>query len=209
MAENENDAGMATPLPEDTRPERLKKLIVTVIPLLKDAFGEENLVFAEHRDELSVTVPKGMLHEVMRFLRDHDGLKFSMLKDVNAVDWYRRKDRFELIYNLFSLEKKMRLRLKCFTEESDPHVDSVTDLFTSADWYERETYDMHGIIFDNHPDLRRMYMPEDFVHPESGEPLYPLRKEFPMMGVPGSLPLPDRGVPRPSATNGINGNGNH
>ena len=208
MAETETHADMATPLPEDTRPERLKKLLTTVVPVLNGAFGDDQLLYTEFRDELSVTVPKEGLHDLLLFLRDHDALRFSMLKDVNAVDWYRRNDRFELIYNLFSLEKRMRLRVKCFTEESDPHVDSVTDLFPSADWYERETYDMHGIIFDNHPDLRRMYMPEDFVHPETGEPLYPLRKEFPMMGVPGSLPMPERGVPRQTGTNGHNGNGN-
>ncbi|MGB9912422.1 MAG: NADH-quinone oxidoreductase subunit C, partial [Candidatus Kapaibacteriota bacterium] len=62
--------------------------------------------------------------------------------------------------------------------------------YESANWYERETYDMYGIKFENHPDLRRFYMPEDFLDPETGEPLYPLRKDFPLMGIPGALPLP-------------------
>ena len=83
-----------------------------------------------------------------------------------------------MIYNLWSIDNSFRIRVKCFTEERDPHIDTVTDLWPSADWYERETYDMTGIIFDGHPDLRRMYMPEDFVDPTTGEPLHPLRKEF-------------------------------
>ncbi|MCB0711285.1 MAG: NADH-quinone oxidoreductase subunit C [Ignavibacteriae bacterium] len=208
MADIENGTEMETATSGDTRPERLEKLMATVVPVLNGAFGEGNLGYTEFRDELSITVAREGMHELLHFLRDHDALKFSMLKDVNAVDWYRRNDRFEIIYNLYSIEKKMRLRVKCFTQESDPHVDTVTDLFPSADWYERETYDMHGVIFDGHPDLRRMYMPEDFVHPETGEPLYPLRKDFPMMGVPGSLPLPERGSARTVGTNGVNGLGN-
>lgn len=172
--------------------ERLERVKNAVLPRLVEHFGEGMIEATEHRGELSVRVPRQDLVEVVRFLRDEPELRFNMLKDVCAVDWNRRNDRFELIYNLWSLEQNMRLRVKCFTQEKDPHVDSLTGLFTSADWYERETYDMHGIIFDNHPDLRRMYMPEDFVDPHSGEPLYPLRKEFPMMGVPGSMPLPER-----------------
>ena len=203
MADNDINSEMVTGLPEDTRPERLSKLMEVVLPRVSEEFGEGNLQFVNFRDELSIVAPKEQLRDVIRFLRDHDALKFSMLKDVHVVDWYRRKERFEVIYNLFSLEHRMRVRVKCFTEESEPHVDSMTDLFASADWYEREAYDMHGVIFDGHPDLRRMYMPEDFVHPETGEPLYPLRKEFPMMGVPGSLPMPERGVPREGrGTNG-------
>ena len=163
-----------------------------VLPKLDEQFGEGAFTITEHRGELSVSVPRERLVEVVGWLRDEPGLRFNMLKDVCAVDWNRRRERFELIYNLWSLDNNLRLRVKCFTEERNPHVDSLCGLFTSANWYERETYDMHGIIFDGHPDLRRMYMPEDFVDPNSGEPLYPLRKEFPMMGVPGSLPLPER-----------------
>ena len=175
-----------------TLAERLDKVKGMVLPKLDEQFGEGAFTITEHRGELSVSVPRERLVEVVGWLRDEPGLRFNMLKDVCAVDWNRRRERFELIYNLWSLDNNLRLRVKCFTEERNPHVDSLCGLFTSANWYERETYDMHGIIFDGHPDLRRMYMPEDFVDPNSGEPLYPLRKEFPMMGVPGSLPLPER-----------------
>ena len=205
MAENDTNFESMTGLPEDTRPTRLKSLNEIVRPKLNERFGGDQLIYSEHRDELSITVSKDQLRDLMLFLRDHDALKFSMLKDVHAVDWYRRKDRFEVIYNLFSLEHRMRLRVKCFAQENEPHVDSVVDMFPSADWYERETYDMHGVVFDGHPDLRRMYMPEDFVHPETGESLHPLRKEFPMMGVPGSLPLPEQEVSDKIGSNGLSG----
>jgi NADH-quinone oxidoreductase subunit C len=175
-----------------TLAERLDKVKGKVLPKLNEQFGEGAFTITEHRGELSVSVPRERLVEVVGWLRDEPELRFNMLKDVCAVDWNRRRERFELIYNLWSIDNNIRLRVKCFTEERTPHVDSLCGLFTSANWYERETYDMHGIIFDGHPDLRRMYMPEDFVDPNSGEPLYPLRKEFPMMGVPGSLPLPER-----------------
>ena len=172
--------------------ERLEHVKEVLLPKLIAQFGEDVIEHAEHRGDLSVRVPSDRLIEVVTFLKQEPGLKFDMLKDVHVVDWYRRKERFELIYNLWSIDHNLRLRLKCYTEENSPHVDSLASLYKSANWYEREAYDMHGVIFDGHPDLRRMYMPEDFVDPNTGDPLYPLRKEFPMMGVPGSLPLPER-----------------
>lgn len=196
MANNDTRFEKMTGQPEDTRPERLERLREKVIPRLNEQFGDDVLRYTEHRDELSVTVPKEMLKDVVRFLKEEDALKFNQLRDIHVVDWYRRGDRFEVIYNLIALENRMRVRVKCFTQEKEPHVDSITDIFRGADWYEREAYDMHGVIFDGHPDLRRMYMPEDFVHPETGEPLYPLRKDFPVMGIPGALPLPERGDQR-------------
>lgn len=209
MANNDTRFETITGNPEDTRPERLVKLKETVVPVLNEAFGEDALAYTEFRDELSVTIPREMVTEVIRLLRDHDALRFNQLRDIHVVDLYNRKERFEVVYNLFSMEHRMRLRVKCVTPEKDPHVDSIIEIYRGADWYEREAYDMHGVIFDGHPDLRRMYMPEDFVHPETGEPLYPLRKDFPMMGIPGSMPLPERGgTPRKSSngTNGVNGN---
>lgn len=208
--QNDSRFEKMTGQPEHTRPERLVKLNDTVVPKLNERFGEDVLVYSEHRDELSVTIPKEIIKDVVGFLRDHDALKFNQLRDVHVVDWNRRKDRFEVIYNLFSMEHRMRLRVKCLTSEKDPHVDSVTDIYRGADWYEREAYDMHGVVFDGHPDLRRMYMPEDFVHPETGEPLYPLRKDFPVMGIPGSMPMPERNAPpresKPANTNGVHRN---
>ena len=185
------------------QPDRLERVSGRVLPLLEEEFGVEVISSSAYRDELTVSVRPEHLVDVIRFLKEHPSLRFTMLKDVTAVDWFRRKERFQVNYNLYSIENRMRVRVRTFTEERDPHVDSMTGLFRSADWYEREVYDMHGIIFDNHPDLRRMYMPEDFVDPESGDPLYPLRKDFPVMGVQGSLPLPEREITRDVET-GIN-----
>jgi NADH-quinone oxidoreductase subunit C len=172
--------------------ERLERVKAAVLPRLSEAFGADQLEVFEHRGELSLRVPRERLIELMSMLRDDPSLRFDLLKDVCVVDWYRRNDRFEVVYNLWSIPHNLRLRVKCFVEEKHPHVESVVGLWESANWYEREAYDMHGVIFDGHPDLRRMYLPEDFVDPSTGEPLYPLRKEFPMMGVPGSMPMPER-----------------
>src|SRR5690606_18513739 len=83
-----------------------------------------------------------------------------------------------------------RLKLKVAVTEKDCTCPSVVPVWEAADWYEREAYDMYGVVFEGHPDLRRFYMPEDYHDPETGEPLYPLRKDFPLMGIPDSLPMP-------------------
>jgi NADH-quinone oxidoreductase subunit C len=94
------------------------------------------------------------------------------------------------VYILFSTKFDHYLHVKTEIDEKKPHCPSATSVWESANWYERETYDMYGIIFDNHPFLRRFYMPEDFRDPETKEPIYPLRKDVPLMGVPDALPLP-------------------
>ena len=137
----------------------------------------------EFRGEYTVTCAKSSLTAVCRFLRDDQELRFDSLRDVCGVDTARPDDRFQVIYNLYSLPNKFRLRLTVTCTESDPHVPTVSDIWPAANWPERETYDMFGIIFDGHPDLRRIYMPEEFEY-------YPLRKDFPLMGIPGSLSLP-------------------
>ncbi len=175
-------------------PPRLAALIERLLPPLRTEFGADRCTATTYRDELTIAVAPEDLYDVITFLRDDASLRFSMLKDVLCVDFNRRTDRFAVNYNLWSLENRMRVRVTTVAQEKDPSVRSITDLYPAADWYEREAYDMHGVIFDGHPDLRRMYMPEDFVDPESGEPLYPLRKDFPVMGVEGSLPLPDRDI---------------
>ena len=137
----------------------------------------------EYRGELTIIVKKADLVSVCRVLKDDLALQFDSIRDVCGADYYRPDDRFEVIYNLWSLPQKTRVRLKIRVDESDLHVPTVTGIWAGANWMERETYDMYGIIFDGHPDLRRIYMPEEFEH-------YPLRKDFPLMGIPGSLTLP-------------------
>jgi len=161
------------------------ELILTVAKAICPDFE-----ISEHRDQLSIIVDKEYINGLCFELKKNSETSFDMLIDITAIDWLRRKKRFEVVYFLYSNKYKMRLRLKVPIEEKDCECPTVTDIWQSANWYERETYDMYGIRFLGHPDLRRFYMPEDFVDPESGEPLYPLRKDFPLMGIPGSLPLP-------------------
>lgn len=120
--------------------------------------------------------------DVCRFLKDE--CHFVYLADVFGADRFTSEDRFEVIYNMVSLKDQIRLFVKVYLEEDNPVIHSVTDVWKSANWSEREVYDMFGIRFTGHPDLRRMYMPQDFEY-------YPLRKEFPLLGIPGSIELPN------------------
>lgn len=119
--------------------------------------------------------------DVCRYLKEK--FHFIYLADVFGTDRFTSEDRFELVYNLVSLRDRERLFVKVWLPEEDPVIESVTDLWISANWFERQTYDMFGIRFTNHPDMRRIYMPEDFDY-------FPMRKEFPLLGIPGSIELP-------------------
>jgi len=123
--------------------------------------------------------------DICRFLKEDPQLQFDLLADVCGIDMYTPVKRFGVIYNLYSMKNRHRIRLKVFTEEEDPKVPTMAGVYGTANWHERETFDMFGIIFEGHPDLRRVYMPDDFEH-------YPLRKDFPLMGIPGSLFLPKK-----------------
>ena len=137
----------------------------------------------EFRGELTIGIKKENIVDVCRFLRDDEDLKVDSLRDVCGAERYKPGDRFEVIYNLYSLGNKFRFRLKVSLSENSMHVPTVSGVWPAADYGEREAFDMYGIIFDGHPDLRRIYMPEEFEY-------HPLRKDFPLMGIPGSLPLP-------------------
>lgn len=150
-----------------------------------------NVRTIEHHGDFTLVVQPENLVDVMTELRDHATTRFDMLIDVTVIDWLTSADRFHVVYMLYSLQSKARVRVNVPVQASHPHVATMVDLWESANWYEREAYDMYGVIFDGHPDLRRFYMPEDFMD-EHGEPLYPLRKDFPLMGIPGSLPLPPK-----------------
>ncbi len=163
----------------------------TILHVVSPVAGRVETI--EHRGDLTLIIDKSVLVDTMRELRDNVQTQFNQLRDVTAIDWYdRRKPRFDVVYNLYSLPLTGRLLVKVGIEEEFPSCPTVTGIWEGANWYEREAYDMYGVIFSGHPDLRRFYMPEDFVDPETGEPLYPLRKDFPVMGIPGSLPLPEK-----------------
>ena len=156
-----------------------------VLERLKSRFAESILEANEFRGELTIVVPKERIVVMCRFLKEDPQLQFDLLADVCGIDMYTATKRFGVIYNLYSLKNKNRIRLKVFIEEDDLKVPTLTGVYGTANWHERETFDMFGIIFDGHPDLRRVYMPDEFEH-------YPLRKDFPLMGIPGSLFLPKK-----------------
>ena len=127
---------------------------------------------AEH-DEPTLFIDPARIVEACRFLKEEQG--FIRLSAITAVDWHPADPRFEVVYLLHSLDKNVRLRLKCRVSESACEIDSVTGVWRSADWYEREVFDMFGIGFRNHPDLRRILMPSDWAG-------NPLRKDYPVHG---------------------------
>ncbi len=152
---------------------------------LKAAFTDIPLEFTEFRGELTTIAPKDRIVEICRFLKEDQELAFDLLADLCGIDMNTPENRFGVIYNLYSLKNKHRIRLKVFASGENPKVPTVTGVWSTANWHERETFDMFGIVFEGHPDLRRMYMPDEFEH-------YPLRKDFPLMGIPGSLELPKK-----------------
>lgn len=157
----------------------------TVLQQLQSRFGDAILSSTEYRDELTVVVSKERIVEICSFLKTDPALSYDLLADLCGIDMFTPTNRFGVVYNLLSLKNKHRLRLKTFTDEENPRISTVTGVWGAANCHERETYDMFGIVFEGHPDLRRMYMPDEFEY-------FPLRKDFPLMGIPGSLPLPKK-----------------
>ncbi|MEO8574970.1 MAG: NADH-quinone oxidoreductase subunit C [Pyrinomonadaceae bacterium] len=143
-----------------------------------DKLKSENLDWVseviEAHGEVTAIVPRESIVDVCGFLKDQHG--FDLLADVCGADRGPEEDpRFEVNYHLFSTHHYNRLRLKVLLSEDDPHVTTVTTLWRTADWHERETFDMFGVIFDGHPDLRRILLPSDFDG-------HALRKDYPLRG---------------------------
>jgi NADH-quinone oxidoreductase subunit C len=124
--------------------------------------------------ELMLEVPVGDVVAVLIYLRDDARCKFRQLVDITGVDWPERPLRFDVVYNLLSIELNQRIRVKAQTDERTP-VASATGVFSTAGWFERETWDMYGIMFSGHPDLRRILTDYGFEG-------HPLRKDFPLTG---------------------------
>lgn len=151
---------------------------------LREGFGEAVVSTHQFRGDASAIVRRERLLDICRWLRDDPDLRFDMLLDVTAVDYLGRSPRFEVVYHFYSIEKNHRFRLKVPLEESDLKLPSLVPLWIGANWLERETWDMYGIVFDGHPDLRRIYLYEEF----QGHPLrkdYPKEKRQPLIG-PGA-----------------------
>jgi len=127
------------------------------------------------RDEMTIVLKRPALREACAILRDDGELQFNFLADVTCVDWYPNEPRFEVVYHLLSIPRRQRLRLKVKLAGDDPSVESVTSVWRSANFFEREVYDLFGVRFAGHPNLRRIMMPEDWEG-------HPLRKDYPVEG---------------------------
>lgn len=140
---------------------------------LKEKFAASILEVKEFRGEVTVTVKKEDIVAICQFLKE--ALAYNLLTDVTAVDYLGKDPRFMVVYNLYSIPNKDRLRVKAPVSESDCRIDSMAPLWNSALFVEREAYDMFGIIFTNHPNLTRILMTDDWVG-------HPLRKDYPLQG---------------------------
>ena len=143
-----------------------------VLETLVGKFGDD--IVSTHSDfgDDTALVRRERIVEICTFLRDDPGLRFDFAMDLTGVDYLGEEPRFEVVYHLYSLEKKHRVRIKTRVPEEDPAIDSVIPVWAGMDWYEREAYDMYGIVFRNHPNLKRILMYESFVG-------HPLRKDYP------------------------------
>ena len=150
-----------------------------VIERLKARFGDAIQPATEFRSEFTVPVAREQIVEICQFLKTECG--FEMLTDLSGVDNYGDDPRYEVDYLLYSFAHRCRLRLKVRVSEVDLSVESVTAVWRTADWHEREAFDMYGIRFRSHPNLKRILMWDGYPH-------FPLRKDFPLAGVPADLP---------------------
>jgi len=149
---------------------KLDALGQTIVSALGGAASAHAVAF----NQLTVTVDAMKIVEVMKYLRDDPALRFVNITDVTAVDYPGREKRFDVVYHLLSPRHNARIRLKVETDEVTP-VPSVIDVFPGANWFERETYDLYGVLFSGHPDLRRLLTDYGFEG-------HPLRKDFPLTG---------------------------
>lgn len=149
--------------------------LASLTNLLGDKLHEK----IEFRGETTFVILGADLPEVAKFCRDE--LSFDYLLDIASVDNFGEEPRFEIVYELYSMSLGTHLRLKIKVSEEGDEVSTISDIWPTANWHEREVYDMMGIRFANHPDLRRILMWE-------GYPYFPLRKEFPLEGLPSDMP---------------------
>ncbi|NJN63894.1 MAG: NADH-quinone oxidoreductase subunit C [Acidobacteria bacterium] len=139
---------------------------------LREEFPDAVLGEDDFREERTVVVRVESVEDALALLRDDPACAFDYLADVTAVHWPGRERPFEVVYTLYSFTRNVRLRVKVDVS-ADPRVPTASELWPAANWLERECYDMFGIVFEGHPDLRRLLMTDDFDG-------YPLRKEFPL-----------------------------
>ncbi len=144
-----------------------------ILNAVKGAIPDLQAEAASAADCPVLVVPREQLVPVLGALRDIPTLRFTFLADLTATDWWPGEPRFQLVYNLASIEHRLRVRVKVFLHGEDAHLVTLSSLWPGANWLEREVFDMFGVVFDGHPDLRRVLMPEDWEG-------YPLRKDYPV-----------------------------
>ena len=165
------------PARKDPPPDPLKAEVPCVpVDRLREMFPDEVEEVSYHAGEASARVGRGRLVEILRFLRDDDACRMDLLMDQCGADYPDREERFEILYHLYSIPRGHFLRLRVRTSESDA-VSSATAVWSTANWFEREIFDLFGVRFADHPDLRRILMPDDWQG-------HPLRKEYPLSGFP-------------------------
>jgi len=161
---------------------------MTPLEIVKDKFAADIIETHAFRGDETIVIRPSALRTVAKFLKDTPELNFNFLMDLTAVDYLffaggriQKEHRFEVVYHFFSLKHNTRLRLKVPVGEKDPEVDTLSELWASADWYEREVWDMYGIRFKGHPNLKRILMYEEF----KGHALrkdYQFNKRQPLIG---------------------------
>ena len=169
-------------MPDETSPPRppepLKAAVASrAVDLLRAEKADAVADIAYHAGQALVRVPGPRLIEVLGYLRDHDELRFDYLSNLTAVHWPKNERPFDLVYHLFSIAKRHRLTIKTAIAEGE-EAPTATVLWPTANWHEREVFDLFGIRFKGHPDLTRILMPDEWVG-------HPLRKEYPLEGKPG------------------------
>jgi NADH-quinone oxidoreductase subunit C len=154
--------------------EKMDPALRDLATYLADAAPNEVGATVIAHDELAITTQRASVVKLMTFLRDDSNCQFKVLVDITAVDYPERDERFEVVYNLLSVALNQRIRIKVTTDETAP-VPSVTSVFSTAGWFEREVWDLFGVLFTDHPDLRRLLTDYGFQG-------HPLRKDFPLTG---------------------------
>ncbi|HHT9116579.1 MAG: NADH-quinone oxidoreductase subunit C [Planctomycetes bacterium] len=147
----------------------------TIVTLVKNNFPEAITGSEIFRNELTIIVKKEYITEIAGFMKENKELDFNFLSDLCGVDRVGTDGVFEVVYHLYSIYKNHRVRLKSPIASNDPCISTVTSIWNTANWHEREAYDMYGIKFDGHPDLRKILTPDDFEG-------HPLRKDYPVDG---------------------------
>jgi NADH-quinone oxidoreductase subunit C len=153
--------------------------------LIKSKLSKYRIEYSNVNGTPGIIIDKDDVVYVCRILKEDEELSYDLLLDEFGVDRFQKKNRFEVICNVYSVKFKDRLFIRIKLDSKYPEMNTLSSVWLAANWHEREAYDMFGINFIAHPDLRRIYMPEEYEQ-------HPLRKDFPLMGKPGTISLPNK-----------------